>query len=391
MPHTKPPPIPAARPEWIGRLVPLLIIAAAICGVFLVAAVLPARSPDQASVDPPPVNVEVLVIEPQGVVDDTFDLPGVVEPSRVVDIAAEATGRVEQISAAEGQRVSKGRPILRLDDDLIEAELARAKANLLFSQQEHARIRSARTSNVATERQFQEAEMNLATARADLKSVQTRLERTRIVAPLGGVLDRLGVEVGEYVSPGTVVATIVDVDTVKVVVDVPERDVPFVRIGRPERVFLNGRSVAGKIAFISELADAGTRTTRVELAVANPVHRAGDDGPVRDLRSGRIVRVRLTRRVLRDVVMVPLGAVIPMPEGKAVYVVVDGKARRRPVELGFIRGWQVEVQGLAAGDKLIVAGHRYVAPGQPVAIRPTPATAPTTAPATAPAKARGTP
>ena len=110
----------------------------------------------------------------------------------------------------------------------------------------------------------------------------------------------------------------------------------------------------------SELADEHTRTSRLEITV---------DNRERLLRSGQIVRARLTRRVLNDVIMIPLGSVIPLERGRVVYVVEGGQAQRRLVELGFIKGRSVQIlAGVEAGDLLIVAGHRFVGPGQPVTI-----------------------
>ncbi|MBU0617299.1 MAG: hypothetical protein KKI02_06265, partial [Planctomycetes bacterium] len=118
--------------------------------------------------------------------------------------------------------------------------------------------------------------------------------------------------------------------------------------------------LTGQVSYISELADELTRTTRVEITVGNPEHR---------LRSGQIIRARLTRRVLTDVIMIPLGSVIPLEQGRVVYVANDGQAERREVELGLIKGRSVRIlSGLKAGDRVIVAGHRYVGPGQPVTV-----------------------
>jgi len=87
------------------------------------------------------------------------------------------------------------------------------------------------------------------------------------------------------------------------------------------------------------------------------------------LRSGQIVLVRLTRRILKDVVLIPLLAVIPMEDRKAVYIVTSAQAQRREIDLGIIKGNRVQVMsGLKPGDRLIIAGHRFIAPGQKVNI-----------------------
>ncbi|MHC4323955.1 MAG: efflux RND transporter periplasmic adaptor subunit, partial [Planctomycetota bacterium] len=226
--------------------------------------------------------------------------------------------------------------------------------------------------NAATQRDLDNATSQLAISRARLEGIRARLERTSIFAPTNGVLNDLLVEEGEYVDPGNPVAQVVDTDTVNVVVKIPERDVAFFNIGDNAEILSNSKgqaeskeqaeSLAGSISFISELADPRTRTTRMEITL---------DNRQRLLRSGQIVRVSLTRRILKDVIMIPLLAVIPMEDCKAVYVVNSSQAMRREVVPGIIRDDQVQIEsGLEPGDKLIIAGHRFVAPGQKVNIVP---------------------
>jgi membrane fusion protein (multidrug efflux system) len=156
----------------------------------------------------------------------------------------------------------------------------------------------------------------------------------------------------------------VDNDTVKVAVDMPERDISFFSVGQKAEIYVNikGRdtSMTGEISFISELADLQTRSTRMEISL---------DNKKRLLRSGKIVLVRLTRQILKDAILIPLLAVIPMEDIKAVYVVNSDEAQRRQVKLGVIKGDHVHVEsGLEPGDRLIIAGHRFVAPGQKVKV-----------------------
>jgi len=167
------------------------------------------------------------------------------------------------------------------------------------------------------------------------------------------------------------VADIVDIDPVEVVVSVPERDVPFFSMGQTVEITADVKtcpqSYQGMITFISRVADERTRSTRMEITVAN------EDGC---LHSGQIVQAHLTRRILENAILIPLLAVIPMENGYAVYVVETssdsperGKAERREVQLGIIKGDRIQVvKGLRPGDRLIVAGHRFVAPGQDVTV-----------------------
>jgi membrane fusion protein (multidrug efflux system) len=308
------------------------------------------------------VNVTVLTISAEPQLADSFDLPAIVEPNQIVTISAEVAGQIEWIGPKEGTQVPAGALLLRLNTDLLRAELERTQAQAKYDQSEFDRKKGLVAGGAAPDRDLDEAAMKLAVSRAQLDEVNARLGRARIVAPLSGILNDLPVEQGEYVQAGTRVADIVDTSVVKVVVDIPERDVSFFTVGQKAQVILDWaaqpQSLEGTITFISELADPRTRATRMEVMLPN------QDG---QLRSGQIVRVRLTRRILENTIMIPLLAVIPMEDSKAVYVVDTGKAQRREVELGLIRGDRIQVtKGLKPGDQLIISGHRFVSPGQDV-------------------------
>ncbi len=309
------------------------------------------------------MNVEVMTLQAIDKLPDTFEVPGVVEPNIVVEVAAEVEGRIEEIQGREGQLCAKGDPLIRLNTDLLQAAYDRDKAQAEFDQREYDRVMRLQDRGVATANEVDQARTKAAASKAAYDEAAARLARAVILAPVGGILDEVPVEGGEYVREGQVVAKIVDIETVKVVVDVPELDVRYLQLGQEEDIVidvLNDRRRVGTITYISVLADERTRTSRVEITV---------DNRRRQLRSGQIVRVCMIRRILSGVLLIPLETVIPLEEGKAVYVVEDGLAQRRQVKLGLIRGWSVQIlDGLSEGDQLIVVGHRFVSPGQKVRI-----------------------
>jgi membrane fusion protein (multidrug efflux system) len=339
-----------------------------LCTVAIIAviafAVRLTRRPPPPPVEPPPVNVQVLVIQPEPRVADVMDLPAVVEPNRVVRVSAEVAGRIEKLTLDDGAPVKAGDMILELNTDLLKAEYDRALAQNVFDKAEVERMDKLLVGGAATERQRDETAARLRISTATVAQMKAHLDRTRIVAPIGGVINRVSVEKGEYMQPGTVIADIVDTTVVKVAVDVPERDVQFVRLGDEGRVraVVRGeeREFLGRVTFQSSLADSLTRVSRCEVTVANR------DGT---LRSGQIVRVRLVRRVIENAIMIPLLSVIPLESGKAVYVAVGDMAQQRIVTLGFLRGREAQAtSGIEAGDRLIVAGHRFVGPGQKIKV-----------------------
>jgi membrane fusion protein (multidrug efflux system) len=346
----------------------------AVKGAMILAAVailagiakMPAQKREAPPSEAPPVNVVVQTVVAEPELADTFDLPAVVEPNRVVTVAAEVAGRIERIGPEKGDTVHAGDLLVQLNADLVRPQFESAKAQLEYDRIEYERMANLVKENATAKRDLDNATAQLAISEARVEEIRARLDRTRILAPIGGVLDSLHVEEGEYVDPGNPVAGLVETDPVKVVVEVPERDTAFFTPGDNAQVLVETKGLreylVGQIEFISELADAQTRSTRMEILLENKE---------RLLRSGQIVQVRLRRRILKDAVLIPLLAVIPMEDGMAVYVVSSSQAERREVQLGIIKGDRVQVlSGLKAGDRLIVAGHRFVAPGQKVNIVP---------------------
>lgn len=350
---------------WLRRIVKLAIVVAA-AGTVAAISQIPSQKQDTAPTEAPPINVTVMTVAAEPRLADTFDLPAAVEPNRIIKVAAEVAGGIEKIPPKEGSTVRAGDVLVQLNTDLILPQVEIAKAQFSRDKIQYERMSALIKTDAASRNDLDDATTKLATSQAQLQEVQARLTRTRIVAPMTGVLNNLPVEEGEYVQAGMPVAEVVETDPVKVVVQVPERDIPYFSTGQTTEVLadVKGRplSITGTITFISEVADPQTRSTRLEITVAN---KEGS------LRSGQIVRARLTRRVLENAVMIPLLAVIPLEEGYAAYVVDSGQARRCNVTLGPIKGDRVQViAGLKAGDQLIIAGHRFVAPGQKVSVVP---------------------
>ena len=360
------------------KLIPLWLVLIAAAAVGVVAA-LPVKKDKLQSKPRPPVNVTVERIAVIPSKPDTFDLDGNVEPNKVVKVAAEVSGRIERYGRhsdrvlKEGDFVEANQPLMYLNKDLLKAAFDQARAKHEYDLTDFKRVQEAMKKNVATERDLAEAETNMAMSKAALAEIKAQLDRTTILSPVSGVVNRLPMKVGEYVQPGDCCAEIVDNDTVKVVVNVPELDIQFFRIGQEQKIFYgsgNKNKFIGEISYISEVADKDTRTTRVELSVPN---REDARNGRRKLYSGQIVTVRLKRKDRKNVIMVPLDAIIPLEKGYMVYVVQNGKAEPKnnvEIDIRFIKGKRILVtSGLAAGDRLILfPGNRQCGPGQAVRV-----------------------
>ncbi len=390
--------------RWIRRWgIGVVLVLVAVSVVIFLAKKLPARENKQESSPRPPVPVHVMPIELAAGINDTFKVPGGVEPSRVVRIGAEVPGEVRAYAGRgdkivtksldskivpgpkaagmidEGELVKKGQPLLYLDTDRLRAEYERALAGHEFRKQEFARYEELLSTKLRTNAQMDQARNGLAVAKAILDLAAVNLQRAYICAPGPGMLNVLPVEIGEYVTKGMTVAEIVEMDPAKVIVDVPERDTHYMALGQEQAIAIRHggqviENIVGKVSYISELADPITRTTRIEILIPNPKDAEGG----RRLRSGQIVLAKLRRRIIKEAIMIPLRAVIPTIDENGqsryvVYLVEDGKAQRREVQLdrAVIQGDKIRIRaGLKPGEALIVEGNRFVGPGQVVRVVP---------------------
>ncbi len=343
-------------------LISTLVISIAVAGVYSISRI-PAEQAAELAPEEVIVNVEVEEIIPENSVADYLDLPGTSRPGRIVNVPVELGGKIVDLPAREGELIRKGEVVLKLDDSILRAEVSRAKAQADFDKKSLDRTSMLLEKGVTNHNSLDEIQSRYAVSSAALEMAETNLSKTVVYSPYTGVLNDLPVEKGEFVKEGATVAEIVEIDTLKVEIQVPEKEVEYLRKGSSMSI-ISGNSdepiCYGTLTYVSEVADPGTRTVRAEISVDN---RNGV------LRSGQIVRARLNRRSLRDAVMIPLSSVIPLENGKVVFVASGGVAELRNVELGIMKGTQVQViSGLNRGDQLIIKGHRMVGPGQKITI-----------------------
>lgn len=187
-------------------------------------------------------------------------------------------------------------------------------------------------------------------------------EPAKIRSPIAGIVGRVFLDIGDAVAPQVPVALVVRMNKVEVAINVVERDIPKVKTGLNAVIRVDAypdSSFEGKVTMMSPVVDPVSRTSRAEITVDN---RKGL------LRPGMFARVDLVVREENDIVVVPADAVLGRMERYA-FIVEQGKAVRRPVILGIRESNRVQVlEGLSAGDTLVVVGQRVVDDGEEVTI-----------------------
>jgi len=317
-----------------------------------------------AKVEKNPVNVAVEILKPKDV-EETFTLPGTLEAWEDLTLSLEQQGPIVWIGPSEGDRLKTGDEILRIDKEALLSQHARNRSDYDIRKKQLERADSLLKEQLISERERDDVYQAFQSANTSLTETRIALEKSTLISPIDGILDRLLVDRGEYGNMGTPAAVIVKIDKLKVVVDVPEKDVSFTKKGQMVVVLsagVKGKGVGrpGKIIHVSYLANEMTRTYRTKVQITN------SDG---FLRPGMIVRVKFVRRVINDAIVVPLYAIIDRDGEKFVFVVEDGTAVRRQVRLGpIINGTVVIFGGIQVGEHLVVKGQQLLLDGGPVKV-----------------------
>jgi membrane fusion protein, multidrug efflux system len=313
------------------------------------------------------VNVEVLTVGPE-MFEDLIGITGTVEAERDVTVAAEESGVVRELYVPRGRAVRAGQALARIDDQVLRAQYDQARSEAALARETYERQRRLwEEDRIGSEMNYLRAKYGAETAEAAARMLAARLERTVVRAPIGGIVDDRLVEVGSMVGPGTPVARIIDVDTLKVTGGVPERYAGEVRAGSTAAVTfdnLRDRQFSGNTRFVGSSVNEHNRTFAVEVAIPN----AGGM-----LKPGMVARVRLARGSATESLLVPREAVLRTEEGYVVYVVVEQDGRRvaeaRSVTTGPGAGNRVVIEsGISAGDMIVVVGQHQVTAGDLVQI-----------------------
>ena len=200
----------------------------------------------------------------------TISVNGRTAPARTVELNAETDGRVVATGVERGDRVSAGGVIVRLDERGRNARLAEAQAIVKQREVEFAARDQLKSESYVSEAQLQEAAALLESAKAELRRAELDIDYMRVRAPFDGALQERQVEIGDFVSAGDPVATVVDDRTLIVRAEVSEYDAQYVTTGKQAAAVLaTGEHVEGSIRYVAPVADEATRTFAVELEVDN--------------------------------------------------------------------------------------------------------------------------
>ena len=285
-------------------------------------------------------------------------------PVRSVTVSAETGGKIVDLRANEGDEVKAGARLAKVDTRLAGHQVEQAKANVMATKDRVDRLTALQAADLATPQDLEQATAQLAAARAALSLATTQKGMAAIDSPVHAIVTRRYKEPGEYVGPGAPLYDLADLWELKVVVDVPEDRIRFIKEGDTAKVTVDAlpglEPKTGTVHHVGYVGDTQNRTYPVEIRIQNPDLQ---------IRANMLTRVTFTELELPGVVVVERDAIVDGRNGKVVYVVSDGVAMERPVELGPDSSGQVLVAGgLVPGEDLIVEGQRQVTDGEKVRV-----------------------
>ncbi|MCW8924976.1 MAG: efflux RND transporter periplasmic adaptor subunit [Xanthomonadales bacterium] len=280
-----------------------------------------------------------------------------------IDIRPKITATVTEILFEEGQSVAAGDVLIKLDNLEQVADLAAAKAALVDSDASYQRSRELFESNVVAKSQLLQDEAEKIADQAMVSVAESRMAETIVRAPFAGRIGLRRVSLGSLVGPNTVITTLDDTDTIKVDFDLPEVYLSRLSPGltvRARSAAWPDHEFTGVVASIDTRVDPVSRTVRVRSVMPN------EDGR---LRPGMFLTVTLLKESV-EALMIPERALIPERSTQYVFVVDDNqRVERREVNIGRRRPGEVEIlDGLAAGERVIVDGTQKARDGQTVRI-----------------------
>lgn len=303
---------------------------------------------------------------------ETLSLVGSIAANEMVEIKCETDGVVQEINFTEGGRVPKGHLLVKLDETKFAAALAEGEANLKLSQANYERAKQLSADKLISQQEFEQIASTFAVNQATVDLKRRQLKDARVYTPFAGIVGARQISPGQVISRNTTLTWLVDLDTVKVEVKVPEKYLQQLQIGQPLEFAVAafpGQKFRGEVYFISPQIDENTRTALVKARIPNEAGK---------LRGGMFASLDLTLQLRDAAIVIPEPALMSNGDNFTVFVIDEkGTAQVRPIQVGLRLAGKAEiVKGLNAGEKVVVEGTQKLRPGAPVKLAPPEAAAP---------------
>jgi membrane fusion protein (multidrug efflux system) len=369
-PESSPVPGERRRRQRAALWFVIVLAAASVVGFYAVhaAGTSPGTSPggkdakkEDKAKEPVPVSVAAVA---SGPVSSYISATANLIPDNEVEVLTEAEGRVARLLAEEGDWIQKGQALVVLHRDDAEIALKKSQVREANAILGYERGEKMNEQGLISQVDFDKLRMERDLASQEVAEAQLRLSKTTIRAPFSGRITLRSVEAGQHVRPGDSLFKVADFDPLIAAIHLPEKDVLALKTGRTARITLKADEAVrfnGRIRQISPVVDLSTGTVKVTVEALRPFPTS--------VRPGGFVTIDIVRETRPGALLLPRQAVLRELQTAHVFVAKNGLAEKRTVTLGLEEGERVEIRGgVAAGEKVIVAGQGSLRHGSPVRV-----------------------
>lgn len=307
-------------------------------------------------------TVKAIIIQPKYFAEN-LTLTGTMEPNEQIDLQSEIAGLVQSIHFNEGSYVSRGQTLVKLNDVELQAQLSQARTKLTLAGENQRRAKLLLEKEAISQEEFETATAEYRTTQSQIQIIQAQLSKTVIRAPFSGKIGIRNIAKGSYITPSTIIAKLVNIDQIKISFTIPEKYAHMVKINRGIQFNITGvnQEFSARIFAIDPIVDMETRTLFVK-AIANNQSQF--------LVPGTFANVNFPLESEENALMVPAEALIPIQDGKKVFLYKNGKAKESIVQIGGRNDKEVViVSGVEKGDTILTSGMMTLKNDAPVKVK----------------------
>src|SRR6478735_11198275 len=310
---------------------------------------------------PPPVVVDVLIAAAQPITN-SVESNGTVVANESVELHTEVSGLLTYLNIPEGATIQQGTVIAKINDAELQAQLNKTKVALELAIKTEERLRKLLALQGVNQAEYDIALNTINGYKADIAYTQSLIDKTVLRAPFTGVVGLRQVSLGAYISPTTVLATLQQLDKLKVDFTVPEEYISLIKKGNTVEVILDvakQTKTKAVIVAVEPQVNQTTRNLKVRAVLQN-----------NNVSLGSYVKVFVSSGNSVKGILVPTNAIIPDDKNKQLVLVKEGKAAFVNVETGARQAGNVEItKGVKEGDSVVVTGVLFAKPKAKLKVR----------------------
>ena len=308
----------------------------------------------------PPVLVNVFIPVSQELNNEVFATGSILANEEVI-LMPETAGKVTRLHINEGSEVKKGELLVKINDSDLQAQLKKLELQAKIADDQVNRQKQLLAISGISQEEYDIILNQFNTIKADIDYVKAQITKTEIRSPFNGVVGLKYISEGSYVNNATRIASVQQLNAVKIDFSVPEKYSDVIRKNDviTFTVSDNNKIYKAKVYAIEPKIDMSTRTVQLRAIADNKG----------DLFPGAFTKIKLPLQTIKDAVMIPTEAIIPILKGKKVFVCKNGKATEVKVQTGIRTDALIQiVSGIQAGDSVITTGIMQLKPDAPVKV-----------------------